>query len=85
MAALTIRNLDDITKERLRVQAARHGHSMEEEARVILRRGVGVVTGAQFARLSQDLFGPDHGIELELPPRGGDRPPIDFSTPEYDE
>ena len=37
MATLTIRNLDDETKARLRVQAAVHGHSMEEEARQILR------------------------------------------------
>jgi hypothetical protein len=33
MATLTIRNLDDSTKAQLRLQAARHGRSMEEEAR----------------------------------------------------
>lgn len=37
MAVLTIRNLDDHTKNALRVRAARHGVSMEEEARRILR------------------------------------------------
>ena len=37
MASMTIRNLDDDIKQRLRVQAAEHGRSMEEEARVILR------------------------------------------------
>ena len=36
MASLTIRNLDDAIKQRLRVQAAHHGRSMEEEAREIL-------------------------------------------------
>lgn len=38
---LTIRNLDEDVKQRLRVQAARHGRSMEAEAREILARGVG--------------------------------------------
>ena len=37
MAVLTIRNLDDHTKNALRVRAAQHGVSMEEEARRILR------------------------------------------------
>ena len=41
MASITIRNLDDSLKHRLRVQAAEHGRSMEEEAREILRRAVG--------------------------------------------
>lgn len=36
MAQLLVRNLDDALKERLRVVAASHGRSMEEEARVIL-------------------------------------------------
>jgi phosphopantothenoylcysteine decarboxylase / phosphopantothenate---cysteine ligase len=38
MASLTIRRLDDELKKRLRLQAARHGRSMEDEARVILRQ-----------------------------------------------
>ena len=37
MATLTIRQLDEKTKTRLRVRAAHHGRSMEEEAREILR------------------------------------------------
>lgn len=37
MASITIRNLDDPLKARLRVRAAHHGRSMEEEARDILR------------------------------------------------
>ena len=36
MASMTIRNLDDRVKTRLRVRAAEHGRSMEEEAREIL-------------------------------------------------
>lgn len=37
MASITIRNLEDPLKARLRVRAAHHGRSMEEEARDILR------------------------------------------------
>lgn len=34
---MTIRNIDDSLKKRLRLRAAQHGRSMEEEARDILR------------------------------------------------
>ena len=37
MATMTIHNLGDDLKRRLHVQAAEHSHSMEEEARAILR------------------------------------------------
>lgn len=37
MATLTVRALDEETKNRLRVRAAQNGHSMEQEARNILR------------------------------------------------
>lgn len=37
MAVMTIRNIDDSIKNRLRVRAAIHGRSMEDEARDILR------------------------------------------------
>ena len=40
MAALTIRNIDDSIKVSLRVRAAQHGHSMEEEARRILAQAL---------------------------------------------
>ena len=36
MASITIRNLDDAAKEKLRMRAARNGRSMEEEARLLL-------------------------------------------------
>ncbi|WP_031359511.1 FitA-like ribbon-helix-helix domain-containing protein [Caballeronia sordidicola] len=48
MATLTIRNLDEQVKALLRVEAARHGRSMEEEVRVILQNalaGTANVTG----------------------------------------
>lgn len=36
--------------------------------------------------IARRLFGPDHGIELELPPRSAElvRPPVDFAKTEYD-
>jgi antitoxin FitA len=37
VASLTIRNLEDDTKNELRLRAARRGASMEDEARSILR------------------------------------------------
>ena len=78
MAVLTIRNIEDDVKERLRVRAAMHGHSMEEEARVILRRAVGGVDGAALWALSRRLFEDADGVALELPRRGGDRLAPDF-------
>ncbi len=40
MATITIRNLDDSVKQRLRIQAASHNRSMEEEVRLILQNAV---------------------------------------------
>ena len=40
MASMTIRQFDDELKQKLRVQAALHGWSMEEEVRVILRNAL---------------------------------------------
>jgi len=37
MASIIIRNIDEALKTRLRMQAARHGRSMEDEAREIFR------------------------------------------------
>jgi plasmid stability protein len=42
MATMTIRGFDDQLKARLRVQAAIHGRSMEDEARDILRTALSV-------------------------------------------
>jgi plasmid stability protein len=40
MASMTIRDLDDRLKQRLRIQAAHNNRSMEEEARAILKAGL---------------------------------------------
>lgn len=72
MASLTIRNFDDQLKSMLRVLAASHGCSMEQEARDILRKAVQPQpSGAEFAqRISQRFAGLDgDGDALPIPPR----------------
>ena len=69
MAAITIRNLDDDVKTSLRVQAARHGRSMEDEARHILRDAlVPQPTSGLGTRIHQ-RFARHGGIDLDLPAR----------------
>ena len=81
MASITIRNLDDDVKTRLRVRAAEHRRSMEEEVRIILREAVsdGKSGPRDFAKFTRDCFAPLGGIELDLPPRGPMREPPDFA------
>ena len=70
MASITIRNLDDRLKRRLRVRAAQHGRSMEEEVREILREVVG--TAAPPDNLGEAIhrrFAALGGVDLDLPPR----------------
>lgn len=83
MGTLTIRNLDDGLKARLRLRAARHGHSMEEEARVILRQAMGGTSGAALWALSRQLFGGKNSVELDLPPRGSDRIVADLTDAHF--
>ena len=71
MASITIRNLEDGVKRRLRVRAAEHGHSMEEEARQILRAAL-VERSPQPAKLASAIharFQSLGGVELDTPPR----------------
>ena len=88
MATMTIRNLDDDVKARLRVRAAQHGRSMEEEARSILRSALireskPAATGADLVADVRALVEPIGGIELELPARTPMREPPDFSGREH--
>ncbi len=80
MASITIRNLDDDVKTRLRVRAAENGRSMEEEARVILREAVGRegVPVKGLGTAIHERFKPFGGVELELPPREPMREPPRF-------
>lgn len=80
MASLTIRNLDDAMKRRLRVRAAEHGHSMEEEAREILRAALSQQQAApkNLAEAIRARFAPLGGVDLELPEREPIREPPRF-------
>ncbi len=79
MATLTIRNLDEAVKKNLRLNAAMHGCSMEEEARRILRgvllpknneKKLGSRIHKRFAKIG--------GVDLTLPARSTPRQPPDF-------
>lgn len=71
MASITIRQLEESIKRKLRIRAARHGRSMEQEARELLKvalnqpeqqpRPLAQAIPRRFAR-----FG---GVELKIPPR----------------
>ena len=80
MASITVRNLDDGLKRRLRIRAAENGRSMEQEVRDILRvtleeeeapvRNLGTAI--------HELFKPFGGVDLELPLREPMREPPRF-------
>ena len=76
MTSLTIRKLDPAVRERLRLRAARHGRSMEEEARQILSRTCGPEDEPQnaFEALRRPFVGIG-GVDLELPERRPGRQP----------
>lgn len=65
MAGLSVRRLDDETLLRLRIRAAKHGVSMEEEARRILKDAVSAPDC--LGDLALRIFGPEHGVDLRLP------------------
>jgi antitoxin FitA len=73
MATLTIRNLDAALKERLRVRAAQHGHSMEAEVRDILKQTLKEPDRPLQPNLYERIrarFAPLGGADdVELPPR----------------
>ncbi len=77
-ASITIRRLDDRLKMRLRLRAAEHGRSMEEEARTILREALERERPRSLAELARQFFGPRHGVELEPHPPVRPREPPEF-------
>jgi antitoxin FitA len=65
MASLRVRKLDEETLAHLRMHAASHGVSIEEEARRILREAVSAPK--RLGDLALQIFGPGRGVDLELP------------------
>ena len=80
MASITIRNLDNDVKTKLRMQAAGNGRSMEEEARLILAEAVAreAAPAKGLGTAIHELFKPFGGIDLDLPPREPMREPPRF-------
>lgn len=76
MASLTIRDLDDALKQRLRIRAAHHDRSMEEEARQILRAALADPTpSADLAQRIRARFSGLGDVILSLADREPVRPP----------
>lgn len=82
MASITIRKLPDGAKEKLRVDAARRGISLEAYAREILREASGAADAgtANLAEIARECFGKSGGVELELPARASRRELVDFGS-----
>ena len=80
MASITIRKLPDVAKERLRVDAARRGISLEAYVREILREASGAAASEpmNLGQIARECFGKGGGVELELPARDSGRKPVDF-------
>jgi len=77
---MTIRNIDEALKKRLRVRAALHGKSMEEEARDILRSALSAEqrrTG-NLGEAIRARFAPLGGVDLPDTPREPIRDAIEF-------
>ena len=84
MASLTIRNIEDALKASLRIRAAEHGWSMEEEARQIIRKSLTrderpVGLGSRIA----SRFSAVGGVDLPAIPRSLPRssPGLDVDEP----
>ena len=79
MASITIRNLDDDIKQRLRVRAADPGRSMEGEARESLRRVMGESAPPRnLAAAIRARLAASGRVDLELPARELMREPPEF-------
>lgn len=80
MASMTIRNLDDGLKTRLRMRAASHGRSMEDEARDILRAALSTEKRPcpDLAAKIRGRMAASGGVTLDLPLRAPMREPVDL-------
>ena len=72
MASITIRNLEEATKRKLKIRAALNGRSMEQEAREILKGALKAApqkSGANLAESIHRRFARLGGVDLEALPR----------------
>ena len=80
MASITVRNLDEGLKRRLRIRAAENGRSMEQEARDILRAALDeeAAPAKNLGTALHELFRPFGGVELDIPSRESMQEPPRF-------
>lgn len=80
MGSITIRKLDDRVKRKLKLRAAQHGRSMEEEARTILSTALSEAADKtpNLAEAIRRLIEPLGGVELDIAPREMGREPPTF-------
>ena len=85
MSSITIRNLDDNLKASMRLRAARHGLSMEQQVRNILQTTLsadsGVASGLGLAQRIHQRFKGLGAEALELPERQVARSAPSFDKP----
>lgn len=82
MSSITIRNLDESIKTGLRLRAARHGWSMEQEVRTILQQTLApeLEAPASFAERIQQRFAGLRTEGVAIAPRRPVRPPPDLDA-----
>lgn len=79
MASITIRNLDESLKTKLRLQSAQHGCSMEAEVRNILRQVLlPLAAPSDFANRVHQRFAGLNVDSLPIPARQAVRTPPDM-------
>ena len=76
MASFSIRKLDDAVYQKLRIRAAKHGISMEEEVRQIITHVVAVPD--DISQVFTKHFGTHNGVDLESPDPKTSHQPMDF-------
>jgi plasmid stability protein len=85
MSSITVRNLDESVKTGLKIRAARHGWSMEQEVRYILQNTLAAETGGagsmSFAQRVNQRFKGLGLDELPLPVRQIARDVPHFDSP----
>jgi len=88
MPDLLIPDVEPELHSLLAARAAAHRRSLEEEARELLRDMARrqMTARENLASLARRLFGPEHGVDLEVPPRGSapERNSPDFFGPDHD-
>lgn len=85
LPSLLIRNVDVTLHARLKERAAAHHRSLEAEVRDLLRSALaGQSVEENIVDVARRLFGPKHGVDLSIPPRGSapERAPPNFSEPD---